>query len=227
VGLDLDAASELMTEWIPSWMTPDQITQRIGRVGRRAGKEYAFARIYVPGADNFIKGNLSEHHGQSMSKDRLHELLIHMSEKSPFRRESYVSYYYPEENMVKLYDKGLLEPYEKLRYCFRPPGSQALFLDCTESEPHLFIYEKVPILNRYDCTPPTNDDILLLDDGWRNVCTTLGLDIEQDMYVIRGERNKRGWLPIVTGHLDDLRKNTLRRFYLERSNPIKHRSLFT
>ncbi len=225
VGLDLDADT-LVTEWSPSWMAPEQITQRIGRVGRREFGSTATALIHVPGATQYLREKLGEYHGKSLSKDGLHGLLCEASPSPPLRRENYISEYYPPGGQDQLVAKGLLEPGEELRYTFRPPGMQALFLDRSEDPPFLFPYDKAPIINRYEVTPPTPDDLSLLDEGWGRLCEGLHINLEEGFLIIRGERLQRGWLPETTGQLEDLRKKSVKRFYLARREQPGGSSIF-
>jgi hypothetical protein len=216
VGLDLDA-DMLLTEWSPTWMRPEQLTQRIGRVGRREKELPARAEIFVRGAlEDHVRKPLSSLNGRAITKDCLNEFLTNLFGYDRIDRSSYVSYYYSEDGRKKLERRQLLQPNEELRYSFRPPGSQALFLDKTDDAPFLFLYEKAPMINRYETRPPTPDEIAHVDDGWRNVCSHLHIDIESgaDFLVIVGEKARRGWLQTPTGNLEDLSAKNLRKYYI-------------
>jgi|GEM_PF-2209396 len=214
VGLDLDA-DRLVTEWWPSFNQPNQITQRIGRVGRRESSEPAIADIFVPGAISDLQIALKKIDGKIMSKDDLNEFLHDISPLLPLRREDYISYYYAGDLYEELMNRGYLEFNERLRYSFRPPGVQALFLDKNGNEKHLFVYEKTPILNRYDVRPPIPEEEELVGDGWRKLCKGLHIDIETDYFVIQGLKETREWLKTPKGELSELKSEKMRRFYIE------------
>jgi hypothetical protein len=224
VGLDLDADA-LRTEWSPHWMTPDQVTQRIGRIGRREGTDPAIAEVYVPGATDDLRHCLESLHGRRMNKTDLHEYLHSAVEKAPLRRENYVSNYYLGGEDV-LVGQSLLDPGETLRYSFRPPGSQGLFLDRTETPPFLFLYEKVPIINRYNVRPPTPEDFTFVSNGWQRLCEGLNISLDSEFLIVVGERRQRDWLQTPSGRIEDLRKPKLRRFYVERRRREDASSMF-
>jgi hypothetical protein len=221
VGLDTDADS-LITEWNPSWTTPDRTIQRIGRVGRRESPDPAQVEIYMPGALDVLSNKISEHRGQRMTKNQLSALIHEVSVDQTINRRDYVSnYYFSTEGQKILADRGLLHSHEKLRYSFRPPGSQALFLDRTEGEPFLFLYGRAQMLNRYDKRPPTPDDLAFVNEGWKRLCDGLGLRLEEnDFFVIIGEKKQREWLRVPDGTIEDLKRPDMRKYYVERQRRL-------
>ena len=216
VGLDT-AANAVITEWHPAWVSIDHIVQRIGRAGRRKSSIPSLADVYV--FDDNMKGELSRMEGLSLTKDELSAMLYKIYQgyyKRSFNRKDYVSYYFSNEGEEELRKQHYLDPYDRLRFSFRPPGSLALFLDRTESEPYLFLYDKVLITNRYEDRPPTPDDLDFVGEGWRRFCKELQLDIKgEDFRVIYAQKTKRDWIARPTGDIKDLKGN-LRKYYVER-----------
>ncbi len=219
VGLDTDADC-LITEWNPSWTTPDHTIQRIGRVGRRESPDPAQVKIYMPGALDVLSNKILKHHGQRMTKSQLNVLIYEASGNRSINRRDYVSNYFSKESQETLADKNLLHSHEKLRYSFRPPGSQALFLDRTEGKPLPFLYGKAQILNRYDKRPPTPEDLASVNEGWKRLCNGLGLKLEEDFFVIIGERKQREWLRVPDGTIEDLKRPDMRKYYVERERRL-------
>lgn len=218
VGLDLDADT-LFTEWNLRWMNPNQITQRIGRVGRRDGNTPATVNIYSNDALDREISKMLKYHNTSMTKtelnNKLNNILYEVCHTRSLNRENYVSNYYNPEGITKLQRKRLLRPHEELLYHFRPPGTQALFLDKTEVDQRPFIYDKTPMLNRYETTHAMPDDVDELDMGWKALCEALHIDIEEDFLIIRGERQKREWLDSPSGDIKDLEKPNLKKYYIK------------
>ena len=215
IGLDL-SVDRVVTEWWPSINRTDQITQRIGRAGRGPDGDPAVVDIYVPGALDSLWENLKKNHNMTMTKDELNELLHRISMKNVLNREEYISYYYPEEKQGDLVIKGYLQLGEKLKYSFRPPGNQALFLDKEGEKYHIFIYDKAPIISRYDFRYPIPEEMNLIDKGWKKLCDGLNIS-EEDYFVIMGEKEKRDWFVTLTGELSELNGPKQRRWYIERA----------
>jgi len=225
IGLDLNADT-LNTEWNLRWMVPSQITQRIGRVGRRKGDVPATVNIYSQDALEMEIGKIHIHNEKIMTKDELNSILHDVCHVSMLNRDSYVSQYYHGDGKDKLVRRRLLQPNEDLQYSFRPPGTQALFLDKSEPDAKPFIYDKAPMINRYEILPSTPDDYESLDQGWKALCEALHINIEEDFKIICGTRDKRGWLDVPTGKLDDLKKPNIRKYYINKGNRNNEHSQF-
>ena len=133
-------------------------------------------------------------------------------------KSNYISDYYSEDGKMALQRKRLVQPNEEMLYHFRPPGSQALFLDKTEKNPFPFIYDKAPMVNRYETSHPMPEDIEMLEQGWKDLCQALHINLENDYLIIRGERQDRKWLATPTGHIDDLKKPEIRKYYIRTRN---------
>ncbi|MEM0073111.1 MAG: hypothetical protein QXT41_00140 [Thermoplasmatales archaeon] len=224
VGLDIDADA-LKTEWWHSWMSADHIIQRIGRVGRREGNVPAVADVFIPGAlsaDSFpARREIANRSGSSMTKAEFTAMLLDSEQTRSFKREDYVSYYYNKESggEEELRRLKYLNPHEKLRYSFRIPGSQSLFLDKTDKDPFLFIYETAAIINRYNTRPPVPDELKYVDEGWKDLCNSLGIEIGEDavnenFLVIEGLKEEREYISLPKGLLEELRQPKVRKYYV-------------
>lgn len=215
IGLDTPA-NEVVTEWWPDlrWGSPDSITQRVGRGGRGEEGAGATAHIYMPVVTGEKVDIIKQYSDKIISKNAFNDLIHRVAGTQTLRRESYVSFYYQQDKRKYLSDRGLLERYESLKYSFRPPGSMGLFID--NSGPP-FIYNKVTMVNRYDLRPPTPDDLSGLSEGMKKLCKGLEIDLEADAWVIEGLRDKREFVSLPTGVIDDLKAPRLRKYYVESS----------
>ncbi len=209
VGLHLPEARRLYTEWWPTFVQGSQIVQRIGRIGRDGKGQIAEAHVFIS-PDAELKSDLSCLDGRSLVQE---ELLIKLEEVRPpryFNRENQISYYFGGENEPGVREKLGLNPRDQLRYSFRIPGTQALFVDY---DGFTFIYEEQVITRRYDLVPAIPEKI---SSAWRAFALALGIG-EDRFYQIRGEvqdrtRKRVGVRP--TGQIDDLKKWSLRHLYL-------------
>ncbi|MBM3302780.1 MAG: hypothetical protein FJY85_22890, partial [Deltaproteobacteria bacterium] len=209
VGLHLPDARKLFTEWWPTFVQGSQIVQRIGRIGRDGGGQIAEAHVFIT-PDAELKSDLSALDGRSLAQEELLAELEQMRPPRYFNRENQISYYFGKEDEPGVRERLGLHSRDRLRYSFRIPGTQALFVDY---DGHTFIYEEQVITRRYDVVPAMSERI---SSAWRTFALTLGIG-EDRFYQIRGEQSDRkarkfGARP--TGLIDDMKKWGLRHQYI-------------
>lgn len=220
VGLHLPCARYLFTEWWPSVVSASQIIQRIGRIGRESSDSCCEAHIFIPPDEGIFSG-LSTLEGKRIKQSCLREILESVRPPRLFLRERQVSWYFGRESEPGVRQSLGLRESDTLRYSFRIPGTQALFVDI-DGMP--FVYEEEIIRRRYDVAPAVREEV---PDEWARFAEGIGID-ENRFFRIRDMRQgkpvKKKMIP--TGEVDDLKKFGLRHLYVKTSMPVANDDRF-